>query len=217
MKPVPGTPYMIPDCEEHFLEEKRGRRYFDEYQWDRVDLALKHVTDLTVAVDAGANCGIVSRKLAMHFGRVLAFEPAPDTFEALEYNSRQQITNIEVFQGALGETCGFVGIDKSPTKNTGSRQVDPEGSDIPMWTLDSFELETCGLIKLDVQGYELAVLKGGIQTLQRCRPVLIVEVEDTAKLPRVFVNPQKAIGFLLKHGYKEVGRIGHDYILACPK
>ena len=45
-------------------------------------------------------------------------------------------------------------------------------------TLDGFAFDDVDLIKIDVEGHELSVLRGAIQTLQRCRPALIVEIEQ---------------------------------------
>jgi hypothetical protein len=45
-------------------------------------------------------------------------------------------------------------------------------------TLDSYALEDVGFVKIDVEGHELAALRGAEQTLRRCRPLVLVEVED---------------------------------------
>lgn len=66
---------------------------------------------------------------------------------------------------------------------------------VPVATLDSFAIENVGLIKIDVEGFEEEVLKGGIETINRCRPVLYIEDD----------RPQKSASlrqFLKELGYR---------------
>jgi hypothetical protein len=48
---------------------------------------------------------------------------------------------------------------------------------VPVMPLDDLELTDVGLLKVDVEGHELAVLRGAVETITRCRPSLVVEVE----------------------------------------
>ncbi|HYD07819.1 MAG TPA: FkbM family methyltransferase, partial [Reyranella sp.] len=49
---------------------------------------------------------------------------------------------------------------------------------VPMERLDDVYSGTCGFIKIDVEGHEQAVLDGAVQTITRCRPRMLVEVDD---------------------------------------
>jgi hypothetical protein len=48
----------------------------------------------------------------------------------------------------------------------------------PMRTLDSFNLTNVGFVKIDVEGHEEAVLHGGVETLKREKPNLMIEIEE---------------------------------------
>ena len=58
----------------------------------------------------------------------------------------------------------------------------------PMRTLDSFQLTQVGFIKIDVEGHEEAVLRGGLATLKREMPNLMIEIEGT---PLTWVAPSR--------------------------
>jgi FkbM family methyltransferase len=50
--------------------------------------------------------------------------------------------------------------------------------EIPLRTLDSFQFEKVGFIKIDVEGHELEVLRGAAKTIQRYHPHLLIEVRE---------------------------------------
>ena len=93
------------------------------YQRSHLDDALTHITDWSIAVDAGAHAGTWSRLLSPRFARVLAFEPSPDTFEALEANMAAfGCANVEAQNVALGAAACYVSMTIDETnaarKNT---------------------------------------------------------------------------------------------------
>ena len=49
---------------------------------------------------------------------------------------------------------------------------------VPVQTLDSHHFENVGLIKIDTQGHELRVLRGGIETLEKNKPVVVFEINE---------------------------------------
>ncbi len=74
-----------------------------------------------------------------------------------------------------------------------------------MKTLDDYAFENVCLVKIDVEGHELEVLKGGVQTLQRERPVILVEIEQrhhNLPISEVFayLMAQDFAGFFLGSG-----------------
>lgn len=217
MKPVEGTPYFVPDSEKHLLSKakKSGKRFFDNYQHDRIERAFGFVTDWSVAVDGGANVGLLTHKIAERFETVHSFEPAADTFECLVKNTAH-LEHVICSNLALGETVRVVGID-GPMSNSGARQIDPDGDGIAMVSIDSLDLPSLGLLKLDIQGYEYLALLGAEDTLRRCHPVCVIEVEDAQKIPRKFADtdsPKKAVTYLTKLGAEFRCAVGHDWIMS---
>lgn len=141
-----------------------------------------------IAVDAGANKGVYLYHLCRHFQRVVAFEPLPQMARFLEVaKPRNATVHGLALSNAAGEALislprGFNELASlERTSGSGDEGVDIETHATRLRTLDSFELESVGLIKIDVEGHELAVIEGARGTLERNRPTVLVEVEERHK------------------------------------
>lgn len=130
-------------------------------------------------VDGGANIGYMTSLLAVRVGgsgKVLSFEPHPEIFSQLQANveswRKEGVSErIELYQTALGEAEGFGELhtplffsQNAGTPYLGHRADDKEAAlqRVAVRTLDSIipTDQKVGLVKLDVEGFELAVLKG---------------------------------------------------------
>ena len=132
------------------------------------------VTDWSICVQAGGNQGMYPRLLSEHFQHVYTFEPDPLNFHCLVNNC--QSDNIYKMQAALGETTGLAKVNRGAMNNTGTHTVSTEGECyVPMLTIDSLKLPSCGLFQLDLERYELNALKGAMETIARCKPVIQCE------------------------------------------
>lgn len=160
------------DDDEYFIEHFNTTG--DQFEINHFELALSKVKTFTVAIDGGANFGSWTRYMSQHFDNVVAFEPMPDVFQCLQRNT-SHCENVELHKKALGEVVSHVevGVGKYHT-NHGMYTVIGEG-DTPMVTVDSLNLSELSLLKLDVEGYELYALRGAVNTLLRCRPIIIFE------------------------------------------
>ena len=141
------------------------------------------------AYDVGANLGYFSAVMAQAVGptgHVFAFEPVPETFRRLnlcrELNAYSQLTPLKF---AVGATSGTIKLSVDPRfsgdASAYSRpyRTEPLHVEVPICRLDEF-VETTGvpppsLLKIDVEGHELAVLKGARRILEEFRPVLVFE------------------------------------------
>lgn len=132
------------------------------------------------AVDVGAWYGPWSRALAARVDRVVAFEPNPSVATIL---SRTVPRNVSVVRAAATDR---VGTDELwvPTTGMGTeavaslREVEhARAVSVPTTTIDALGLSDVTLLKVDVEGAELEVLRGAQSTLESCRPVLLVELE----------------------------------------
>ena len=138
-------------------------------------------------VDIGANEGMISllgSRLVGSTGKVISFEPNPKprtVFQAAL--DKNQITNVEIFPVGLGDRQDELTLTV-PRMNSG------EGSfGRPDFASDQVEVMKCTtavgdeilanampkLIKIDVEGFELIVLRGLSKTIERAKPLLIVE------------------------------------------
>lgn len=140
-------------------------------------------------VDIGANVGFYTKRLAElvgNEGRVIAFEPVPETFVLLVNNLEScGISNVTLINTAVSDTTGVVGMTVPTYLNTGQRNyyqahiASSTDSELRVLTvsLDAMRIpKTIGLIKIDAEGHEMLVLKGMRETLRRDRPLLIVEM-----------------------------------------
>jgi FkbM family methyltransferase len=137
-------------------------------------------------LDIGANVGHYAARLSELVGargRVLAFEPIPETFELLATNmARLPYRNVTLFNAAVSDRANVVGMTV-PVFQTGlgnfyMARVTASASDVQVlaMTVDSLTLPTpIKLAKIDVEGHELQVLEGMTRILRRDHPVLIVE------------------------------------------
>ncbi|MBI2025332.1 FkbM family methyltransferase [Candidatus Kaiserbacteria bacterium] len=137
-------------------------------------LARLFVNEKSVVVDIGAHIGTFAVPIAAHAGRVIAFEPSPASFELLSRNVGAANGNFELKQEALGKESGSGTILVRNASNAGANTLSP-GDDIPVATLDS-EVAHADFIKIDVEGMELDVLRGGAGLIERARPAVLFEV-----------------------------------------
>lgn len=159
----------------------------------------RYFGDGVVALDGGANVGVHTIEWARHmhgWGRVLSFEAQEIIYYALAGNIvLNNCLNARARLAALGERCGELVVPRPDyfahasfgslelrqqpsTEDIGQRiSYDPsEGTSVSMLSIDSLELARVDLLKLDVEGMELEVLRGARQTLLSWQPILMVEV-----------------------------------------
>ncbi len=156
--------------------------YDDEY----VLLGADTLTDGAIAVDVGANVGLFTIPLALAArrsgARVIAFEPLQVNVErlrrSLAANGLQDVVTILPF--ALGAAPGTLRLAPEAGTLGGNAGRAAEGIDVEVRTLDQLdeldELGHCTFVKIDVEGGELDVLRGGEQFLRRTRPRIVLEL-----------------------------------------
>jgi FkbM family methyltransferase len=179
---------------------------------DPVLRALRpHVADDAWCFDVGANIGLYSLGLSSLAprGRVFAFEPSPGSAEFLSANLRtNEAENVEVFAAALADHEGTISFHDVPFFTAGSFTAE-EGSwlgsdavgstlvEVPCTTLDAFvkehAVERVDVVKIDVEGAELAVLEGGTATLAAHRPTVVMEFNSFAFTLHAGMLPQTAL------------------------
>lgn len=133
-------------------------------------------------IDAGANIGYYAMYVAPHVNRVWAFEPDPRTLPALTSNA-SRAPNIEVIDRALLSSPGEMSFDISGRHEV-SALVDAESAagvtiKVAVDTIDGFVAANPAIavtgIKIDVEGNDMAVLKGARETLARDQPLVLTE------------------------------------------
>lgn len=155
---------------------------------------VRHLGPGDVLYDIGANLGFFSL-LGAHLtglgeGRVFAFEAAPDNAEAIERNAvLNHIRNVTVFAKAVAASSGRgrlqVVDDQSWSKlvEYGEHPFTERVIEVELVAIDdlvaSGELPPPSLVKIDVEGAEIAVLEGMRETIERHQPAIVCELHDT--------------------------------------
>ena len=138
------------------------------------------------AVDAGANKGTYSYFLGRLAQHVYAFEPNPKMFDILQKTASSKITvspvalsnksGAAVLRVPISARGGYSnqGASLSAAKVTGKFA----SVDVATQRLDEFNLQNIGFIKIDVEGFEQEVLEGAVDTIERDKPTLLIEMEE---------------------------------------
>lgn len=202
----------LPDGEEHLIEWMQKKNIVVDgkpsYQYEKLQMALGYVKNWRVAVDVGAHCGLISMHLVKKFQCVMAFEPVEAHRECFVKNVGP---GAVLAPCALGEKEGTVSIHTS-ANSSGDSWVDGEG-DIPLRRLDFYELDNVDFIKLDCEGYELFALRGGEETLKRCKPCVMVE-QKPRRAQKFGLGETDAVYYLKSLGATLKASKSGDYIMA---
>lgn len=165
-----------------------------------------------VIVDAGASIGVftvIASRLVGEGGMVIAIEPTPSSFHLLKKNlSLNGCKNAKAVMAALGETESSrrLNIYKTSVANSfltwnWARAHTQHSIAVQMKTLDSLKmelgLERLDLLKLDTEGYELPILRGGTETILRFKPHIVGEAH-----PTISDRGSKIGDFLSDMGYR---------------
>jgi FkbM family methyltransferase len=160
------------------------------------------------AVDAGANKGTYTYFLARLAKHVHAFEPNPKMFKILR---RGMAGNVTASPIALSNLAGTAELRiprqrKGGYSNQGGSLSAAKISQnyksvtVEARRLDDIELGDVGFIKIDVEGFEQEVIDGAVALIKRCRPTLLVELEERyTKVPI-----ETALKNILDLGYRGI-------------
>ncbi len=168
---------------------------------------IKHLQNSDIFYDVGANFGFYTY-LALEFcEEVHSFEPLPEAFQCLvESVDVTQVPYINEY--ALSDHEGKASLFKKRNHSGGSSLVDKneEFSDeieVKISTLDIYSKEHTRptVIKIDVEGAEELVLRGGRDTLRQCSVIIIMEIWSYEVRKSEFPRTLRAIALLLELGY----------------
>lgn len=110
------------------------------------------------------------------------FEPVQDTFQILQKNIyiNNLQNKVKLFNVGVGESQGTAQIASYSISNTGSSQLKISNKgDIPIIAIDNIDFEqNISLVKIDVEGFELSVIKGMLNTLKTHKPLIFIEIRN---------------------------------------
>ena len=135
--------------------------------------SLPYIISHRNAVDIGCRDGEYTRYLHKHFQHVYCF----DYRKRKLFNKNVDLNKITHFQCALGEESKQVLA--SGAGSLYNQSVPKENwINVQLYALDQFDLDNIDYIKIDVDGFELPVLKGSINTIEKFSPILVLEQEN---------------------------------------
>ncbi|WP_168564669.1 FkbM family methyltransferase [Crateriforma spongiae] len=190
-------------------------------------IPLIEVLDVDGIIDVGGNRGQFSLacQLAKKDIPIVAFEPIPSEAETFRkvHGANEDIVLIE---SALGETAGEATLhlsnraDSSSLLPIGKRQTElfPKTVEVGTITVSVKRLDDCAelwkgrtsqLLKIDVQGFELSVLKGASDSLKNCKYVY-VECSEVALYDGQALRSEVS-EFLKTHNFSEQGRYNPQF------
>lgn len=208
-----------------WFTDQRGLQWgFDPAIWDstlgaatgstheatEIDAVCRQLDHTAVVVDVGANIGTFAIPVTRAtMARVIAVEPVSTTFALLDANVRRNgvdglITRVRAAVGDAagdvvlttgGQSANYVLADQTKAR-AGEEQV-------PSVTLDELlrNERRVDLIKVDVEGLELSVLRGALETLARHSPTVLLEIEArwTARYGH---TPDDVFELMAERGYR---------------
>lgn len=162
------------------------RKYWLYGEWELRELP-RLLPTRGLAIDVGANRGYYSYALKRLGQRVISFEPdrayekrlrallgSQARIETIAL-SRDRGTGVMRVPHVSGEYGGSLG---SLSDLAVPDEIVSSCYDVELRTLDSYGFDDVAFIKIDVEGHEEAVLAGAGSTLEREKPVLLVEIEE---------------------------------------
>ena len=192
----PGKPYFVSQTAEgiHFLGDIR-----DIYSWNSAtgyvfdkapeDFLLSQAPFAGNYLDIGANMGLTAAPMALRLqgaAQVYAFEPVPETARrAAATFALNQLDNIALFPCAVGSIDGEItfysvpGASDTASATPNADQAAGKAQTVPCRRLDSLAMAEnmgpVGLMKIDVEGHEIGVIRGALALLKRDKPRFLYE------------------------------------------
>lgn len=178
---------------------------FGSYELPTVRFIRSVLRSGDTTFDIGAQIGYLTLAMAtapVKSLRVVSFEPESHNIERLRQNvGLNPGVNVTIVEKAASNVNGMLRLYLSHDHNSGTHStiqngmnVSSEFVEIPSVTLDTYVSENnisdLRLIKIDVEGGELEVVKGAARVLRELRPIIVMEMSDALQAARGFSTPE---------------------------
>tara|TARA_B100001057_G_scaffold477616_2_gene547030 strand:- start:956 stop:1597 length:642 start_codon:yes stop_codon:yes gene_type:complete len=157
-------------------------------------------------LDIGAWCGTWSMAMEKYAKEIYCYEPNQTHFECLKRNTEQH-NNIKLFNQALGNQDGMITLtNETATQNT---RVLLEQGDVKINKLDSLDIDGVDMLKIDVEGLEMEVLRGASKKLDKIEYIMIELNNNSKKYGSNNIEIEEHIQSL---GFKELIKTWPDIV-----
>ena len=186
--------FWVPRNDIHFEQWQSGAPFTQNKCLKKfLDYCDSQSKKFNTVIDVGAWCGTWAKAMEPYAKKIIAFEPDSIHFECLQRNCT---INCVPRKQAVGSENKFISLTEDDF--TQAKRVKEKGH-ISMVTLDEMEYENIDMIKIDVEGYEMEVLKGAQNTLQKARYLMIELNNNTKKYDSSNIEVEK---FISAQGFK---------------
>lgn len=195
--------------------------------WLCILALVEHMPPQGIMVDVGANNGASSRVLASQFRNhtIMAIEPILTNVYEIRRRT-VELGNVVTIRGGLGRRNGTSTYGASLDKQTAVRALGPQYGDrlkynlpqriephrikFPMYTIDGlFSYNVLAFAHIDVEGAEEDVLKGGMKTIFRDRPIFTIEQFPQSR-PHFYRSVMQMLKFMQYDVYEIPESCGAD-------
>jgi FkbM family methyltransferase len=175
-----------------FVHPTKDSEWFEPFVWE-LDVIQKFVDQIQndfVVLDIGANTGLFSLAAKYYENtKWHLFEPDPFNYSSLQENLKiNEIENVSLYEEAMGDKVGkeilkicsihrgLNTIGKDVKRFSESESIDHP---VKMNTIDNLFLDTkIDLIKIDTEGSEYDIIVGGIETIKKYKPKILLEYNE---------------------------------------
>jgi len=175
---------------------------------DEIHFVREFIKPEMQTLDIGANYGLYSTAIANNLGekgKLWCFEPTQNTADALRNTIKENNLGdkVELIQAGLSDYSGqatfFTSSNAELNSLTETNSTLGEKQTIDLLTLDQcfekYQWKALDFIKLDAEGEELNILKGGKKTLSECSPLIMFELKHGKEVNTPLITAFKALGY----------------------
>tara|TARA_Y100000592_G_scaffold99831_1_gene177397 strand:- start:1965 stop:2624 length:660 start_codon:yes stop_codon:yes gene_type:complete len=213
MKFVNG--YWIPDDDHNLVLDLLGPGGAHDVKVFSEILRYTNDQPKRVMVDVGANIGRWAKYFQKEYHQIFCFEPAHYNIECLKKNTEHD-TNIYVRTYGLGESRHKASLSVAVKDHLGSTMAkpDPKG-EIDIQRLDDQNLPDLDLLKIDVEGFETEVLRGGENIIKEKKPLIAIE-RHAFNYNLLGKTKKESHLYLQSLGYEMMFKLTRDCIYGIP-
>ena len=186
--------FWVPSNDVHIEQWKSGLPFTQNKCLNKfIKYCESQTKKMKTVIDVGAWCGTWAKAIEPFAKKVIAFEPDQTHFECLQRNCTVNCTpRMEAVGAQLQE------VSLTEDNFTQAKRVNEKGN-IRMITLDHMAYEDVDMIKIDVEGYEMEVLKGATKTLESVKYLMIELNNNTKKYGSNNIEVEK---YIVSLGFK---------------
>lgn len=201
--------WYLPDSDTDFERWILNGTY-QKHQRDTIFNFIKNnKINLTNAIDVGAHIGFWLKDMCKEFKHVYAFEPVDEVRNCLFENIKAD--NYTLYPYGLGNEDKKTKVNYNP-EATGNTYISESGNkEIEIKRLDSFNLPQIDYIKIDAEGFEIEVIKGGVELIEKYKPFIHVEIKGKVLVKQGLTN-EDVDNYLTSINYKRLLSVSSEHV-----